>query len=76
MALILLAIMGALLLSRPRYKDIKISRRRPSSRNKASLISKLSGVTVAAVEQRVGPTAKEAFLAATRWAGPLGNPGF
>ncbi|SEE65684.1 tight adherence protein B [Arthrobacter alpinus] len=56
-AFILIAIMLALFTTfRPHYKDIKISRRRPSSaQDETSVISRLSEVTVAAVEHRFGP---------------------
>ena len=53
--LILLAAALALFVAfRPRYTDINVTRRRPPSESNASVISKLSGVTVAAVERRVG----------------------
>ena len=39
---------------RPRYTDIHVDRRRPPAESNSSMISKLSGVTVAAVERRVG----------------------
>jgi tight adherence protein B len=62
-ALIFLAIMTALFLTfRPRYKDIHVSRRRPYSPEvSSSVISRLSGVTIAAVERRVGQGGGEAF---------------
>jgi len=55
-ALILLSASLTLFVAfRPRYADIHISRRRPNTAEESSsLISRLSGVTVAAVERRVG----------------------
>jgi tight adherence protein B len=62
-ALIFLGIMTALLLTfRPRYKDIDVSRRRPHSPHESnSVISRLSGATVAAVERRIGQGAGGPF---------------
>jgi tight adherence protein B len=62
-ALIFLAITTALFLTfRPRYKDIHVSRRRPYSPEvNSSVISRLSGVTVAAVERRIGQGGRGAF---------------
>jgi tight adherence protein B len=53
--LILFAVALALFVAfRPRYSDIHVSRRRPPSESSTSMISKLSGATVAAMERRVG----------------------
>ena len=60
--LILLAAALALFVAfRPRYTDINVTRRRPPSESNASVISKLSGVTVAAVERRVGQKSSGLF---------------
>lgn len=53
--LILLAVALALFVAfRPRYTDIHVDRRRPPAESNSSMISRLSGVTVAAMERRVG----------------------
>ncbi|MFF2244759.1 type II secretion system F family protein [Arthrobacter sp. NPDC058130] len=53
--LILLAVAIVLFVAfRPRYTDIHVDRRRPRAESNSSMISKLSGVTVAAVERSVG----------------------
>ncbi|MDN4642704.1 type II secretion system F family protein [Arthrobacter sp. PsM3] len=53
--LILLAVaLGFFVAFRPRYTDIHVDRRRPPAESNSSMVSKLSGVTVAAMERRVG----------------------
>jgi len=56
-AFILVAAVLALFVAfKPRYADIQLSRRRPySPKGSISVISRLSGATVAAVERGVGP---------------------
>lgn len=70
-ALILLAAVLALFVAfKPRYADIQLSRRRPyAPQGSTSVISRLSGVTVAAVERSVrsghsGPFGREALSGA------------
>jgi tight adherence protein B len=61
--LIFLGILTALFLTfRPRYRDIHVSRRRPdTAQSNSSVISRLSGATVSAVERRIGEGGGGAF---------------